>query len=90
LLPDSELIDIQRKASVGYGYRNIPFYTVSITFEEGKWNENIQEFSNLAKEFGFLQIYDSYQDLENERRKFKRGKYIRHVMIFYHENYIGF
>ncbi len=88
LFPDSEIIDIRRRASVGHAYRNIPFYTVSITFEEGKWARGSTKggskpLCDLAKEFGFLQVYDSYS-------KFRRGNHIRQVLAFYHENYIGY
>jgi len=87
LFPDSEIIDIRRRASVGYAYRNIPFYIVSITYEEGKWargsiKDGSKPLCDLSKEFGFLQVYDSYS-------KFRRGNYIRQILVFYHESYVG-
>lgn len=85
LLPDSEIINIRRRWSVGHAYRNIPFYIVRLKFKRNDFLTTCpQIYSEMASKFGFMQVYDS----RNSFMSFN-ADYITRVLVFYHENYIG-
>ena len=84
LLPDSEIINIRRRWSVGHGYRDIPFYIVTLKFKKNYFLvADPSSYVDMASKFGFIQVYDS-------RSKFPsfNGDYITRALVFYHENYL--
>lgn len=83
LLPDSEIINIKRRWSIGHAYRDIPFYIVRLKFKRSSFLSACpHSYSEMASKFGFMEIYDS-------RSNFTYDDYITRFLVFYHENCIG-